>query len=29
VYGGVRVGRTSVENVSSQMINEVADRWDV
>ena len=26
---GVGVGRTSVEKVSSQMVNEVADRSDV
>jgi len=26
---GVGVGRTSVEKVSSQMVNEVADRCDV
>ena len=26
---GLGVGRASVENVSSQMVNEVADRSDV
>ena len=26
---GLRVGRTSVQKVSSQMVNEVADRSDV